>query len=139
EYPEKDEDDDGGAQGARVVGGDVVHASTVSGRDKTDVRNYLARGKVTVNVAPGPSLLRAVSVPWCSSTIHRAIERPSPAPLFERAGPPGEKGSKIRSRGAGGMPAPSSATVSSTVESCCRRPSSTAPSGPVNFTALSTR
>src|SRR5439155_7939384 len=86
EYQAEGEEQDRGAERGRVVRGDVVHASTVSRGDKTDVRCQAASGKVTVKVAPGPSLLRAVSEPWCCSTIQRAIESPSPAPLFERAG-----------------------------------------------------
>ena len=38
------------------------------------------RGKVTVNVVPGPGLWASSTAPWWDSAIHFTIARPRPKP-----------------------------------------------------------
>src|SRR5207245_11525161 len=66
----------------------VVHESNVRRRRKKPIRILSQRvvGSSTVKVEPGPSLLRAVTVPWCWVTIQRAMDNPMPAPAPDREG-----------------------------------------------------
>src|SRR5882672_5635708 len=79
-----------GVKADRVVGGDVEHATRIGCVPKSGVSNQwvpslspLARtGRSTYIAAPPPGPSPARILPRCCSTIHRAIDSPSPAPGF---------------------------------------------------------
>lgn len=95
----------------------------------------------TVKVVPVPGVLAAVIVPPCRVTSSRVMASPMPDPSVERARVPAMRWNRSNSRGSSsaGIPAPVSATVSSTALSpSARRATATWPSR-VNFSALDSR
>ena len=70
-----------GIQTDCVVGSDVEHATSIAAETKSYVRSGMSTYIAAPPLAASPARIR----PWCCVTIHRAIDRPSPAPLPVRA------------------------------------------------------
>src|SRR5581483_8754381 len=95
-------------------------------------------GSVNRNVLPAPTAVSTHSRPPCSSTNLRDNGRPRPVPS-RRVVCPCSNSSKISSTSSGGMPAPVSATATSTAPSVNRADTSIRPSGGVNLIAFESR